>query len=133
MIELQKYSKLEADGRIKLTVNRQKDRPDILTIVVLAALTTIILVSLNICYTQVDPVAFTLKAYEDDLNSEVMTEYLQFVSKYGRSYVSQYEHAYRYKIFKANYIKVQEHNSHEGVVPFTLEINMYADLTDNEF
>ena len=41
----------------------------------------------------------------DELPSDIFAQYLQFISKYGRTYQNQGEFDHRYQIFKANYNK----------------------------
>jgi hypothetical protein len=62
---------------------------------------------------------------------EVEREYLNFIVKYGKSYVSRDEHINRFKVFKTNYLNMMVHNSKDS--PFKLGINKFADLTDEEF
>jgi len=42
------------------------------------------------------------------------------------------EFYHRYSIFKSNYKRIVEHNQIEDA-GFTLEVNKFADLTDDEF
>ena len=61
------------------------------------------------------------------LNSEVETEFIKFIAKYGKSYTSKEELPKRFEIFERSYNLVKEHNAQEGV-QFTLAINHLADL-----
>ena len=57
--------------------------------------------------------------------------YLAFIAKYNKRYESYQEFEERFKTFMKTYNYVKNHDSKkEG---FELELNMYADLTDEEF
>lgn len=47
-------------------------------------------------------------------------------------YETHAEFEYRLKVFRENYKKIVDHNRQDEV-PFTLEINLFADLTEEEF
>ena len=124
MIELQKYNKLESEApSFRLSKNLPQRRYDSVTMIVVACLATIFIASLSVCYRKVDVEAFALSAYEDDMSSQAMTEYLNFIAKYGKAYASKVETANKYRNFKNNYMRVMEHNKNAHVVPFLLEIN----------
>ena len=59
-------------------------------------------------------------------------EYLEFVAKYGKTSMDEKEFYRRYHIFSTNYKRIVDHNSiiDSG---FSLEVNQFADLTDEEF
>jgi len=59
-------------------------------------------------------------------------EYLEFVAKYGKTAMDEKEFYHRYDIFKSNYKRIVDHNA----IPdsgFELEVNQFADFTDEEF
>lgn len=59
-------------------------------------------------------------------------EYLEFISKYGKTQLTQEQFEYRYSVFTSNYLRIVTHNA----IPdsgFELEINQFADMTDAEF
>jgi len=63
---------------------------------------------------------------------EVFSEYLKFVSTYGKAYQTSEEFQFRKAIFAQNYKRIVDHNA----IPdsgFELEVNQFADLTDEEF
>jgi cathepsin K len=69
-----------------------------------------------------------LEAYPDN----TFQEYLKFISKYGKTNQSQDEFYRRYAVFRKNYKRIVDHNA----IPdsgFELEVNRFADLTDEEF
>jgi len=41
--------------------------------------------------------------FDLESNTDVMKEYLKFLTKYGRTYASKEDHVGRYSTFKANY------------------------------
>ena len=66
---------------------------------------------------------------DDDL---VFSEYLQFISKYGKTSYDPQQFEYRLKVFRENYKRIVEHNK----IPdsgFDMEVNQFADLTEAEF
>jgi hypothetical protein len=67
---------------------------------------------------------------EDDYSRE----FTKFGSRFGRNYKSQDEYKNRLSIFKKTYDLVQKHNSENAEKEgFTLEVNKFADLSDEEF
>ena len=57
---------------------------------------------------------------------------MEFIARYGKTQYDENEFYKRYEIFKSNYKRVVDHNA----IPdsgFELEINQFADLTDEEF
>jgi len=55
-----------------------------------------------------------------------------FKTKYGKSYETEAEHAYRLSVYTANMIDSENHNSKDGVT-YTRGENLFADLTKAEF
>jgi hypothetical protein len=89
LIELEKYSKLEAHlyEPVKLTFTRHQDnRNKMINYTAGGLLIGILLVSLSICYTNVDPAEFNMNLYMDDTNSETMKAYISFLAKYEKTY-----------------------------------------------
>lgn len=73
-----------------------------------------------------------IKELSEGFPSDSFTQYLQFISKYGKEQMSQKEFWLRFDIFKKNYKRVLDHNA----IPdsgFEVEINHFSDLTDEEF
>ena len=93
---------------------------------------TIVFYSLTICYTHQDPNEFNLKMYAQEADTPEMKTYLNFISTYGRTYGSSNATAYRYRVFKKNYLEIMTHNALGNNVPFEMEVNEYADLTEEE-
>lgn len=58
-------------------------------------------------------------------------EFGKFAQKYGKSYESSAEQAYRYRVFHKNLALIQEHNAKD--LGYKLAVNHFADLTNNEF
>lgn len=58
-----------------------------------------------------------------------------WMSRHGKTYGSDEEYLYRLSIFNQNGKYVEEHNKlfQEGVYSFDLELNMFADLTNQEY
>lgn len=52
--------------------------------------------------------------------------------RYGRTYKDEAEKAKRFKIFKENVDYIESSNS-AGIRPYKLDINNFADLTNEEF
>ena len=136
-LELEKYSKLFGDQPTRLTklnLNRHTDsRQKLITYITGGLLATIIAVSLQICYTSVDPVEFNKKLFENDLETPSMQAFVNFMAEHLRTYSSRQETAYRYRVFKSNYEMVTKHNLHAKHLPFTMAVNKYADMTKEEF
>lgn len=61
-----------------------------------------------------------------------MKAYLNFISSYGRQYGSAHETAHRYRVFKQNYQQITTHNALGKNVPFEMEVNEFADFTEEE-
>jgi len=59
-------------------------------------------------------------------------EFINFISKYHRSYGTKEEYNYRLNIFEQNYNSVQQHNAQNDAT-YTLGINGLADLSDYEY
>ena len=75
-------------------------------------------------------VAFTVILAELS-ESEVQEQFLSWVTEHGKQYHHDEFH-YRYRTWKNNLIKVNEHNARTDV-SYTLGMNEFADLTVNEF
>ena len=56
-----------------------------------------------------------------------------FIGKYGKRYGTVEEYNYRLKIFKENYHIVMDHNTMNDDSGFTMELNMFADMTNEEY
>lgn len=56
----------------------------------------------------------------------------QWMIEYGRAYKDEAEKAYRFEIFKKNLKYIDAHNN-AGVQNYTLGLNEFADLTNEEF
>jgi C1A family cysteine protease len=71
--------------------------------------------------------------FESDTDSETMKAYMNFLAQHKKLYADIQTTADRYKIFKANYQMIQNHNKHADVLPFVMEVNVFADFTIEEF
>lgn len=56
-----------------------------------------------------------------------------FISTYRKSYTNSVEYEKRYQIFKDNYKLIEEHNLKKDVLGYTLGMNSFGDLTQEEF
>merc|ERR1711915_182138 len=58
-----------------------------------------------------------------------------FKAKYERNYLSTPEHDNRKSVFVSNYKLIQKHNAEHalGLHTYTLGVNQFADLTNEEF
>nr|GMD71844.1 senescence-specific cysteine protease SAG39-like [Ipomoea batatas] len=73
----------------------------------------------------------TTRWHLDDDN-EMMKRYEQWIVEYGRVYANETEKVERFRIFKANVNFIDSFNQ-EGNHTFTVGINEFADLTNDEF
>ena len=63
---------------------------------------------------------------------EVQSEYIQFLAKYGKVHASKEETLRKYEVFRSNLEAIKSHNSLGEAVPFQMEVNWFADMTDKE-
>jgi len=59
-------------------------------------------------------------------------EFVKFKSEHGKMYGSFEEESHRMEIFKTNLKKIEDHNATPGVT-WTMAVNEFADLTEEEF
>merc|ERR1712055_338925 len=59
-------------------------------------------------------------------------DFVRFKSEYGKKYSSLEEELHRMKIFQSNLKKIADHNATPGVT-WTMAVNQFADLTEEEF
>ena len=59
-------------------------------------------------------------------------EFLRYVARYGKRYESRAEFELRSQIFQEKLVAIAEHNSRNDVT-HTIGINVFADLTDEEW
>ena len=64
---------------------------------------------------------------------EFQNAFMDFIATYQKSYYNSWEFENRYLIFKDNYQKVEDHNLNADMIGFTLKINQFGDLTQEEF
>lgn len=62
-------------------------------------------------------------------------EFSNFKSKFGKHYANPDEEQYRLQVFSSNYLFIQQHNAEhaKGLHSFTLAVNQFADLTNEEY
>lgn len=65
--------------------------------------------------------------------AEFQEAFSDFLAKYRKSYLNSYEFENRYMIFRENYQKISDHNLNSDHIGFTLAINEFADLRQDEF
>merc|ERR1712055_934266 len=59
-------------------------------------------------------------------------DFVRFKSEYGKKYSSLEEELHRMKIFQSNLKKIDDHNATSDVT-WTMAVNQFADLTEEEF
>ena len=64
--------------------------------------------------------------------TEAEREFMNFISKFHRTYGTKEEYNFRLSVFEENYNKYQQHNSEEGHT-YTLGITHMADWTEYEY
>ena len=74
----------------------------------------------------------------EDINSQVFTEYLNFVSKFGKTSSTHEQFYQKYHVFASKYDKIQAHNAlyakgGPGAPEFTMAVNQFTDVSDEEF
>ena len=62
----------------------------------------------------------------------VKDQFKAFQLEHGKKYSSPVEEAHREKVFGANLKKIEDHNATPGVT-WTMVVNQFADLTEEEF
>ena len=67
---------------------------------------------------------------EEDL---LRNQFDSFISRYRKSYTNSEEYDKRYQVFKDNYKLIEEHNLKKDVLGYTLGMNSFGDLTQEEF
>ncbi|KAL8532131.1 hypothetical protein ACS0TY_008662 [Phlomoides rotata] len=65
-------------------------------------------------------------------DASMVEKHEQWMTQYGRTYKDDAEKAKRFKIFKENVDYIDSSNS-AGIRPYKLDINSFADLTNEEF
>jgi C1A family cysteine protease len=66
--------------------------------------------------------------------SDAEREFINFISKYHRSYGTKEEYEFRLSVFAKNYQEIQEHNSNNAAsLGFTKGLNDFADMTPYEY
>jgi C1A family cysteine protease len=77
---------------------------------------------------------YDLDGGDEELSMEVLEDQFDyFVSKYKKSYNSIEEYDLRFEIFTENYEFIQEHNKKAELYGFSVGMNKFADLSDEEF
>merc|ERR1711872_517638 len=68
-------------------------------------------------------------------SATVSDEFHAFKAKYNKEYRNEAEHAHRLKAFADNLDKIAKHNEEaaEGKHTYTLGVNKFADLTEQEW
>lgn len=66
-------------------------------------------------------------------NNEVMSLFEEWLIKHKKVYNALGEKAKRFEIFKNNLMFIDDHNSRYPNKTYTLGLNVFADLTDNEY
>eukprot|EP00270_Netrium_digitus_P011222 TRINITY_DN3558_c0_g1_i2.p1 TRINITY_DN3558_c0_g1~~TRINITY_DN3558_c0_g1_i2.p1 ORF type:complete len:487 (-),score=82.03 TRINITY_DN3558_c0_g1_i2:269-1729(-) len=79
--------------------------------------------------------SFSLSYSPSDIHSELGVRNLfeQWSEKFSRSFASLEEKEYRLTVFWKNLLFIHQHNSRKSASSFTLGLNRFADLTNQEF
>ena len=118
----------------KLTLTKHQDRRNrLINYTVAALLGATVLVSLQICYTNVDSKALNLQLFDQDANSETMKAYINYLAESKKTFADRQSQADRYRNFKANYEMIKNHNLYSDSLPFEMELNHFADMSREEF
>ena len=134
MIELQNYKKVTTTSEfVKFQVQQEHNKSKTITLAVALMLLSVFVLSLQVCFTEVNVDDFNLKVFNDDQDKVSLKAFFNFMLKYGKPYSSRLHMAKRYRIFKANYLIVMNHNKQVDTVPSLLEINQFTDMTQYEF
>lgn len=64
---------------------------------------------------------------------EIQNAFMEFVAEYQKSYYNSYEFENRYLTFKDNYQRIADHNLNADMIGFTLKVNQFGDLSQEEF
>ena len=62
----------------------------------------------------------------------VRDQFTQFKSEHGKEYCCEEEESLRLEVFTSNLKKIEEHNETPGKT-WTMAVNQFADLTEEEF
>lgn len=72
----------------------------------------------------------SFEAHQEAKNERA--QFLKFMATYGKSYASsEQETDERFEIFRSNLAKINAHNELDA--PFTLGVNQFSDLSEEEF
>jgi C1A family cysteine protease len=64
--------------------------------------------------------------------SDAERAFIDFVSKYHRTYGTKEEYNYRLSVFTTNYNMINKHNQENGVT-YSMDVNNLADMSDYEY
>jgi len=64
--------------------------------------------------------------------SDAERAFINFISKYHRTYGTKEEYNYRLSVFEDNYNLVNKHNQQNGIT-YNLDINNLADMSAYEY
>lgn len=65
--------------------------------------------------------------------AEFQQAFMEFIATYQKSYLNSWEFEDRYVVFKDNYQRIEDHNLNADMIGFTLKINQFGDLSQEEF
>eukprot|EP01028_Stygiella_incarcerata_P006451 TRINITY_DN2623_c0_g1_i1.p1 TRINITY_DN2623_c0_g1~~TRINITY_DN2623_c0_g1_i1.p1 ORF type:complete len:392 (-),score=79.50 TRINITY_DN2623_c0_g1_i1:37-1212(-) len=74
----------------------------------------------------------SLEGLQETEVKRLYSEFESFVSIHEKTYQSEEEANYRFKVFSDNVMRIEEHNN-KADQTFKMGINMFTDLTDEEF
>lgn len=69
----------------------------------------------------------------DISETEFQNAFMEFIATYQKSYYNSWEFENRYETFKDNYQAIADHNLNSDMIGFTLKINQFGDLSQEEF
>jgi hypothetical protein len=105
-----------------------RKKPLILMLASVAIIGYAALSSINVHKNQIN-----LFSLSSDDEREIEHQYIEFLARYGKVQASKEETIRRYSVFKNNFKAIQAHNNlPEEERPFNMELNWFADLSDEE-
>jgi C1A family cysteine protease len=64
---------------------------------------------------------------------EFQNAFMDFIATYQKSYLNSWEFENKYETFKDNYQRIADHNLNADMIGFTLKVNQFGDMSQEEF